>query len=170
MDQDKVKENIENRLRKDFFDIIKNDLNQNPPKTDHIKIVIDELIDALCKFIPSKTNIHKKIRDEIYQEEISFETMPYIVNGLISWIEKFQCPADDIITKQWRNDFRNTQDHLEFIVVFLQKYYLHSEKVYRQVWEARKRVASGENAVPPEHRPIIKGSNGVPLNMKSGRK
>ena len=167
---DNVNDALQKRVKKEFFDIIKEDLKQTPPNTDHIKIVINELIDALCKFIPSKTEIHKTIKNEIYQEDVSFETMPYIINGLISWIEKFQCPADDVITKKWRKDFKTTQDHLEFIVVFLQEYYLHSEKVYKEVWEARKRVASGENAVPPEHRPIVKGSNGVPLNMKSGRK
>ena len=95
--------------------------------------------------------------------------MPVIIYGLISWIEKFQCPVDDVITKRWRSDFQNTQDYLSFIVSFLEEYYDHSEKVYRQVWEARKRFVSGESVIPPEHRPKVEGKNGVPFNMKTGR-
>ena len=39
--------------------------------------------------------------------------------------------------------------------------------VYKETWEARKRIANGESAVPPEQR-IVSGKNGIPDNMKSG--
>ena len=158
-----------NETRKALFDIIKRDLVQDPPQTDYIKTIINELIEALCKFVPSKKQIHVQIKKEIYKEDINVETMPVIIYGLISWIEKFQCPVDDVITKRWRSDFQNTQDYLSFIVSFLEEYYDHSEKVYRQVWEARKRFVSGESVIPPEHRPKVEGKNGVPFNMKTGR-
>jgi len=158
-----------NETRRAVFDIIKQDLTQDPPKTDCIKTIINELIEALCKFVPSKKQIHVQIKKEIYQEDINIETMPVIIYGLISWIEKFQCPVDDVITKRWRNDFQNTQDYLSFIVSFLEEYYDHSEKVYRQVWEARKRFVSGESVIPPEHRHKVEGKNGIPFNMKTGR-
>ena len=123
--------------------------------------------------MPSKKTLHTQIKKDIYQENINIETMPTIIYGLISWIEKFQSPADDIITNKWKNEFKNTQDYIQdytqYIVTFLQEYYEHSEKVYKNVWDARKRLVSGENIIPPEHRPKIEGTNGIPSNMKTGR-
>ena len=57
----------------------------------------------------------------------------------------------------------------EFIVKFLREYYEHAEKMYNELWEARKRLLNNENIVPPEHRPVVKGKNGIPDVMKSGR-
>ena len=57
---------------------------------------------------------------------------------------------------------------MEFISQFLEEYYNHTEMVYKEVWEARKRISNNESAVPPEHRPVVKGKNGVPEQMKSG--
>ena len=152
-----------------FFDIIKKDLEQNPPKTDQIRILINELIEALYKFVPSKKELHLQIKKDIYQETINFDTMSSIVYGLISWIEKFQCPMDDVVTEKWRTDFINTQDCSQCIVSFLQEYYEHSEKVYLNVWEARHRLISGDNIIPPEHRPSTHGTHGIPTNIKTGQ-
>ena len=60
-------------------------------------------------------------------------------------------------------------NYTDFIITFLQDYYIHIEKVYKEVWEARKRLIHGENIVPPEHRPVVKGKNGVPFDMKTGK-
>ena len=73
-----------------------------------------------------------------------------------------------MVTSKWRTDFISTQNCSQYIVSFLQEYYEHSEKVYRNVWDARQRLVSGENIIPPEHRPQIKGSNGIPSNIKTG--
>ena len=37
-----------------------------------------------------------------------------------------------------------------------------------ETWEARQRIANGDNATPPEHRRVVYGKNGVPNTMKSG--
>ena len=170
MDQDEFDELLRNETRMAYFDIIRKDLVKDPPDTENIRIIIDQLIDALCKFVPSKVEIHKKIKADIYQENITSTTMPNIVYGLINWIEQFQSPADDKVTNLWKDDFQNTPNYVEYIVKFLEEYYDHSEKVYREVWEARKRFVSGESVVPPEHRPKVEGNNGIPTNIRTGRK
>ena len=53
------------------------------------------------------------------------------------------------------------------IIKFLKEYYDHTEKVYKNLWEARQRLVNGENVVPPEYRP--QGENGVPKNMRTGK-
>lgn len=169
MNPNPLEESLKTQAKKAFFEGLKKDLQETPPKTDHIREIINELIEALYKFVPSKKTLHEQIKKDIYQETISLETMPLIVYGLINWIEKFQCPMDDKVTKKWREEFVKTQDCSTCIVTFLQEYYEHSEKVYHDVWEARQRLVSGENIIPPEHRPQIEGTNGIPRNMKTGK-
>ena len=48
------------------------------------------------------------------------------------------------------------------------QFYDHTEKVYKELWEARQRLVNGENIIPPEHRKQVKGKNGVPFDMKTG--
>ena len=33
--------------------------------------------------------------------------MPYIIFGFINWIEKFQAPAYDKVTRKWREEFKS---------------------------------------------------------------
>jgi hypothetical protein len=159
---------MEVQYKKAFFSKIKEDLEKNPPDTQHISIIVQELVDGLCKFVPNKSDIHRLIKDDILCKTIGVETMPKIINGLIYWIEQFQAPAHDSITKTWRDDFKKTRNFPEFIALFLEEYYQHTAKAYKELWEARKRLANGENIVPPEHRPAVTGKNGVPENMRSG--
>ena len=169
MNLETLQKNIEFQYKKAFFDSLKDDLNQDPPKTEHIQKLILELMNGLCKFVPSKQNIHEKIKQDIIQENITFETMPNIILGLINWIETFQSPNDDKITNKWKQSFKSSTNYTDFIITFLQDYYIHIEKVYKEVWDARKRLIQGENIVPPEHRPVVKGKNGVPFDMKTGK-
>ena len=53
------------------------------------------------------------------------------------------------------------------IYPFLRNYYDHTEKVYKETWEARKRLVNNENIIPPEHRP--KNKNNIPNKMKTGK-
>tara|TARA_A100001015_G_scaffold251232_1_gene290113 strand:+ start:1944 stop:2453 length:510 start_codon:yes stop_codon:yes gene_type:complete len=163
-----LKNQIEVQYKKAFFSKIKEDLGKNPPDTQHIAVIVQELVNGLCKFVPNKPAIHRLIKDDILCETIGLETMPKIINGFIYWIQQFQAPVYDTVTKKWKDDFKNATNYSEFIALFLEEYYQHTEKVYKELWEARKRLANGENIVPPEHRPAITGKNGVPENMRSG--
>ena len=175
--QDKMKKDINDvcerfgtQMKKAFFDKLHEDFKQVPPKTDHIKKCVNELVDGLCKFVPTRTQLHEKIREEIIYDEINIETMPYIVGGLIKWIQQFQSPYHDRITKQWVEDYKNCKDYADFLRDFFKQYYEHIEVVYKEVWEARQRLVNGENVIPPQHRPVVKGKNGVPDVMRSGLK
>jgi len=165
---EKIKEQIETQYKKAFFSKIKEDLSKSPPDTEHIRVVIQELISGLCKFVPNKTEVHEFIKKDILYDTIDVETMPKIINGFIHWIEQFQSPIHDSTTKKWRNDFKEATNYSDFIATFLEEYYVHAEKMYKELWEARKRVVNNESAVPPEYRSM--GNNGVPDIMRSGRK
>ena len=151
-----------------LFDQLKKDIDNDPPILNNITKLLEQFIEGLCQFCPSKENINKKIRQS-FPKKINPENTYDIITKLIDWIEKFQSPADDIITQTMLKDYKSDMS-INGIMSFLRKYYDHTEKVWKDTWEARKRLITGENIIPPEHRPIISGKNGVPHNMKTGRK
>ncbi len=169
-DLDDMNSRLAVEMRKAFFDKLHSDFKEMPPKTEHITICIKELVDGLCKFVPSRTALHDKIKEEIIYDEVNIETMPYIIGGLIKWIEQFQAPVHDKVTRKWRENYKNCKDYADFLRDFFSEYYEHIEIVHKELWEARKRLVNGESVVPPQHRPVVKGSNGVPDIMRSGFK
>lgn len=162
---------MENQIREQwaFYGSIRQDLLQEPPNTAHISELVTELVDGLCKFVPSKTQLHTKIKEDILHETLDIETMPSVILGLIKWIETFQAPAYDNVTHKWRDEFKTTDSLVDFIVKFLHEYYTHVEKMYKETWDARRRLINNESVLPPEHRPIVTGKNGIPDIMKSGK-
>lgn len=155
-------------IKKAFFDCIYKDLQKSPPDVKHLTIIIKELYEALCKFVPSKKAIHQKIKGSLLIE-LNLNNMTSIINSLIYWIEQFQPPAYDKKTKQWRENFKKSKNYSLFIVEFLKEYFNHLENIYKEVWDARKRLVNNENIVPPEHRVKPKGKNNIPDVIKSGK-
>ena len=152
--------------REDILDNIYNDLNADPINTKNILFILEDLSNALCKFVPSKKNIHKKIKQDLLSYEINLHTMSRLILSLINWIKKFQAPVHDKITDKWCKEFKKTDNYPRFIQQFLKEYYQHVEKSYKEVWEARKRLVNNESVIPEEHRP--KGKNGIPDKIRSG--
>jgi signal recognition particle GTPase len=157
-----AKKQIEIQMKKAFFDKLTEDFNATPPKTGHIS-----LCDSLCKFVPSKTNIHKKIQQELLIKDISLETMSHLILSLIKWIEMFQAPVYDKKTKDWKNNLVKCDNCTNYLINFLKEYYEHIELVYKEVCEARHRLINGESVIPPEHRPTINSL--ADIKMKSGK-
>ena len=149
--------------KKILFKQLKIDIDNNPPILTNIIKLLEQFINGLCMFCPSKTELNKEIKNSFPSKIEPSDTLN-IIDKLIYWIEQFQSPADDKIT---RNMYPKSYDN-ESIIQFLSEFYDHTEKVYKDTWDARKRLVNGENIVPPEHRKIIKGKNGIPDNIKSG--
>jgi len=160
---------MEEQVREAFFESIRQDLLQEPPRTAHISKLIAELVDGLCKFVPSKAQLHAKIKEDILPETVDIEAMPRIVLGLINWIERFQAPVYDTVTNKWRDELQAATRPVDFVVKFLGEYYDHIEKTYKEVWGARKRLVNNESVIPPEHRPVVTGRNGIPDVIKTGK-
>ena len=169
MDLDDVHDRLKIQCTKAYFDLIEEDLRKEPPKTDTVKQIIQDILKGLNKFVPSRTDLHEQMSDDVPHEVVDASTMATIVTKLIHWIEQFQSPAYDPITQQWITSFQTTTDYPAFLSKFLKEYLQHIEEVYKEVWKARLRLATGENVIPSEHRPNVEGSNGIPTNMRSGR-
>ena len=149
-----------------LFNQLKKDISETPPKLDNISQLLKQFVDGLCKFCPSKTELNNEIRNR-FPVQINPEHTLLVMEKLIFTIEQFQAPCDDKITKKMLSNVSNNFNN-ESIIVFLSDFYDHTEKVYKDVWEARQRLINGENIVPQEHRKQVVGKNGIPFNMKTG--
>ena len=143
--------------------VLRNQLKETPPNTVYLKQLLEIFRDSLFKFVPSKTEVHQFIKDDLPLDTVDTSTITGIVEKLIHWIEQFQAPAQDYITKKWRKDFVITA---EYLCQFVVNYKNHCEEVYKETWKARMRIATNECVIPPEFR--AKGKNGIPDYMKSG--
>ena len=136
--ENQIREQMENA----FFDLIDKDSLHG--KTDHIKILRDEIIVKLQSFVPNRKDIHKKIEDDLCGEiDWGFQ------EKLLDWIMKFQAPVYDSFIQKWR------QSLPESLSTFMRKYYSHLEIVNKELYEYRLKK--------------VEGKNGIPQNMKSGR-
>ena len=150
----------------ELFEQLKQDICKTPPLLDNISKLLEQFINGLCSFCPSKVELNNKIRAS-FPNPIQPEHTQIIICKLIFWIHQFQSPADDSITEMMLQSYKNDPS-IEGILRILSDFYDHTEKVYKETYEARKRLVNGENVIPPQHRKNISGKNGIPDSMKSG--
>lgn len=143
-----MEKQIEEQFKKAFFDILNED---GPDSYDYLRKLLSEIIDKLCMFVPNRQDIHEKIREDL-DGPIGWD----IQSRLIKWIEKFQSPVHDAMTRHWANEGPQP------VGDFLRKYYEHLEKVYKEVQEARQALSRGENIFNP-----VTGE--FPTKMRTGR-
>ena len=125
---EKLEAQIREQYQKAFWDLV----DQDPPDTDHIRKLVDELEGVLCAFVPSRIDIHRLIHEDLGGEiDWSLQTK------LIKWAEMFQAPLYDQITQKWKKNLP------EKLSEFLKKYYEHLETINKQVWNERKKIADG---------------------------
>ena len=152
--------------KEELFKQLRTDIDENPPNLTNIGKLLEQFVDGLTKFCPSKTELNKEIRER-FPKQIKPEDTLLIMQKLIFSIEQLQSPNDDKITKKMLSDVSNNFNN-ESIIVFLSEFYDHTEKVYKDIWDGRQRLINGENIIPPEHRQQVRGKNGVPFHMKTG--
>jgi len=152
--------------KEELFKQLRTDIDENPPNLTNIGKLLEQFVNGLTKFCPSKTELNKEIRER-FPKQIKPEDTLLIMQKLIFSIEQLQSPNDDKITKKMLSDVSNNFNN-ESIIVFLSEFYDHTEKVYKDVWDGRHRLINGENIIPPEHRQQVRGKNGVPFHMKTG--
>tara|TARA_B100001996_G_scaffold359845_1_gene325430 strand:+ start:61 stop:528 length:468 start_codon:yes stop_codon:yes gene_type:complete len=152
--------------KEELFKQLRTDIDENPPNLTNIGKLLEQFVNGLTKFCPSKTELNKEIRER-FPKQIKPEDTLLIMQKLIFSIEQLQSPNDDKITKKMLSDVSNNFNN-ESIIVFLSEFYDHTEKVYKDIWDGRQRLINGENIIPPEHRQQVRGKNGVPFHMKTG--
>lgn len=146
-----MEKQIENVMKKAFFDKIDADASSN--EKEHLEKLLEEIRDILKSFVPNRKDVHKLMDKEL--KEVEWD----VQEKLIKWIEYFQAPIHDKITKSWKEKIPTKTS------IFLKWYYEHLTMVHEEVYKYRKKLANGENIFNAE---VPEGSRGVPTKMKSG--
>ncbi len=116
-----MEQQVKEQFKKAFFDLLD---QEGSDSHNHLRVLMNEIIEKLCGFVPNRTDIHDKIKDDL-KGEIEWNVQV----KLLDWIEKFQAPIYDQVTREWKKKCP------EPIGQFLKKYYSHLEKVNRQINE-----------------------------------
>lgn len=124
---EEIEKQIKETYERAFWDMV----DQDPPDVEHIGKLLEEIIGILCNFVPSRTDIHAMIREDL--STVDWE----LQSKLLKWAGRFQAPIYDQVTIRWKRDLP------EKLSVFLKKYYEHLEKINKQVWDERKKLSSG---------------------------
>lgn len=165
---------IKEQCEKAYWDILLDDISQEPVKTNHIKLLIDEVMVLLCSINPNRKDIHSKILNTFNNRHI-IDELDYFILNLIQWIEKFQCANDDKKTNKWKSDFKNiyNQNNKEelslFIIKFLKEYYTHIIDVKYQVMKLRNDINNNKNIFEEFKTKPENNKYGIPDNIRSGK-
>ena len=75
--------------------------------------------------------------DQLLNDDFTGDSVDWSVQTkLLDWIEKFQAPIYDQVTRDWKRRCPEPTGQV------LKMYYEHLEKVYRQVQEHREKTSS----------------------------
>jgi len=102
-------------------------------RLERVQQTLTLIIRALCDLVPSRTDLHEKIRSDC---EVANE---HTQRNLVRWIQRFQAPLYDPKTERWLRKVPMP------ISEFLEEYLPHLQLVLRQAQEYRTstKVASG---------------------------
>lgn len=149
---------MEQQIKDTFYKAFSDILESSAEKGDvtYIEKLVDEMIERLCRLVPSRTDIHKMLKDDIKQN-IDYSIQLRILN----WVEKFQAPIHDKKTKIMKTELPKK------ISEFVKEFHEHLDAVEDEIIEAKQKIQNGENIFNTE-KP--KSSNGItPDNLRSGR-
>ena len=122
-----MEEQIREQFEKAFWTILDDD-----PTQEHLRKLLNEIVEKLCLLVPSRSDIHQQIKDDFQSDPIDWS----VQTKLLIWVEKFQAPIYDQVTRTWKGQCPEPTGQ------FLKKYYQHLEKVYHQVQEHRSKTSS----------------------------
>ena len=67
------------------INVLRNQLKETPPNTVYLKQLLEIFRDSLFKFVPSKTEVHQFIKDDLPLDTVDTSTITAIVEKLIHW-------------------------------------------------------------------------------------
>tara|TARA_B100000927_G_scaffold286952_1_gene279166 strand:- start:781 stop:1242 length:462 start_codon:yes stop_codon:yes gene_type:complete len=152
---DRLEEIIKEQMTRAWWDLLQEDLTQEPPRMEHLKMILGEIHHTLCSFVPNLTDTHIAIKRDLLDSPPTVE----LQGKALYWIEKFQSPQWDSYTRKWKKELP------EDTVGFLKKYYYHLDRVQKEVKEYREKLRRGEDLFRPPKPPTSLSD----INMKTGR-
>ena len=141
-----MEKQIEETMKKAFWNLIKSDLNSEPQKFDHLIILIQEIREKLISFTPNRNDFKKElyeILDDSFLKHLFIEKSldpSHFFRLIIFLIEKvklYSAPYLDNDIKEWEVKIKEMLSHeiiySEFIPVFFEKLYYFLDLIDKDI-------------------------------------
>ena len=132
-----MEEQIRQQLYIAFWDKIDDDILRKD--YIHIKILLQEIYNVMCNFVPSRKDIHNDMANDFNTID---ENTP---KKLVEWIKIFQAPIYDVKVDDMLKN--------EKLSEFLKQFYDHLFKIQKEITEYKQNMTK---------------TGTIPLHMKTG--
>lgn len=141
-----MEKQIEEQMKKAFWDLLNEDLNEVPQKFEHLTILINEIKSKLKNLTPNRRDIHKELDDVLdasflkhlfIEKSIDPQHFFNLIIFIINKLKLYCAPYMDEDIKEWENDImakmQNIIVYSEFVPYFLKKTYIYIEQIEKDV-------------------------------------
>jgi hypothetical protein len=148
---DSLKQHIQDTLYKAYWDILKKELDSDPPIFNQLIMILSEIRDLFCKFVPNRQDIQQEIKDKIDPDLIKNmvehqafddDNLYKLSMYMISLIEQFQPPIMDTQVKEWKESMIETLKqplvYSEFLGIFLRSVFNMIQSIMKYLEIAEK--------------------------------
>lgn len=144
----KISIQIEQQMKKAFFDLIDENVNSEKPDYDWITNLYSEILNRLASFLKNKPKNYKLLQDEfdieLFRQMISNDvfdqmSMLKLVNNTYGWIQKLQAPARDSETNESKNRVLNSEP-TKIISTFLKEIHVCIDNIEKDLIEFYKKI------------------------------
>jgi hypothetical protein len=125
----KINIQIDENMRKAFFDIIEQTVNSDKPDYDWITKLYEEISNRLCQYLNPNLKTYKQIKNDfdtvIFHQMISndvfnWDNLLSIINNSFEWVMKLQSPQRDKYTQEAKERVIKTEPK-KIIATFLKE-------------------------------------------------
>ena len=144
----KISIQIEQQMKKAFFDLIDENVNSDKPDYDWITNLYSEIMNRLTSFLKNNPKNYKLLQDEfdieLFRQMISNDvfdqmSMLKLVNNTYGWIQKLQAPARDSETNESKNRVLNSEP-TKMISTFLKEIHVCIDNIEKDLIEFYKKI------------------------------
>lgn len=146
-----LQDQIEQNMKKAFWDIIMSDMNKDQPDYSHICKLILEIKERLQNLTPNNTTLKNELNevlDEKFLEQLFIhktldsEHFVNLINFIMTKLKTYCSPSQDAEVQEFENElmakFRTNIVYSEFIVFFIPRVHDIIDKIVYQIEEFKK--------------------------------
>ena len=137
-----VEKHIRDIVHNAYWDMLKKELNNDPPQFNQLINILSEIRDTFCSFVPRRNDIHREMYENIDIDFIKSMAQNNAIDGttiynlaiyIVSLIKKFQPREMDEDIQNWEKDintqFTNGFTYDEFLITFFKNVFTKLEAI-----------------------------------------
>ena len=144
---DILEKQIKETMETAFWDLIKDDLDSEPQKFDHLMLLIDEIKSKIKNLTPKRTDLHEELDEFIDTEFLKhlFETKGFdpeqffqLIHFLIKKVKTYAAPYMDNDINEWEFNMQiKLQDKIEYFIFikdFFTTLHIFLDQIHKDVY------------------------------------